>query len=379
MPLTRIKTGKIYFTHFDETELDTFWDISPKGSVAPFSLTERRGFLRIKHNETEEPTRILFNIPNIDFVIEIRNEYYPMNEQNIGGLTAFQEIRNKIELLEYFDGSQGQSINYTHMRLKKHGQMYEGYGSKDGGFVWTLIGAKTSKEMEKIGFVLYGEPNENNEPFDIDYLSIYESTDVYVKNLEPNSIVTLLDEFGNVVDKKVCGEKTDYVRLDASKRKIPFNGRIVYVDPTKTKMLETELMEIWGGDVFYNGLCLDFYVKDQKVDIFDFYLGNMDNGVIELPVEVENPCEEPVRDIYIRVEPYKWYFGHQWVEIAQDDYGVPGDYKKEIYLGHIYPGERHYFWLRIKRHLLEEVPQHHDYKFRIIATNDDYKPYENSG
>lgn len=373
--LTRIRSGKIYYTDFDEIHLDNFWSVSPSSKVGErYSLEERNGFLRLKHATSEFPTRLLFDMPKLEqFVLEIKNEYYPSVEGNEGGLTAFQEVRNKLELLEYFDGAKGVSVNYSHMRLRKVGNTFEGYGTKDGKH-WDLIGAKTTNEMEKIGFVLYGLDGVTSEPMDIDYMSVFRDTHLHVQNLEPDTVVEIFDDVGVYVGSSTVKKNEDSVRIDVSHMPMPFKGFLRWNDPTGTFVDDTPMMEIWGGDTFWSGVYLDFYIDDDKLLIEeDFDLGNMKDGVIEVPVEVENPTEEPIREIYLDVLPYYYYSGHKWVNIAQDNFGVPGSYQRTIYIGDIFPGERHFFWLKIRRVPAEQEAQFHPYKFRIMAYND-FKP-----
>lgn len=364
MPLlNRLSSGKIYFDDFTETALNPIWQPSPTDPNR-YSLTERAGYLRMKHGDT--PFYLLMDMPNRDFVFEIKNDYNPVMVSDAAGIVVFRDNEARIELIECYDPVKGPS-NYTHMRMVRKGNQFTGYGSRDNGQTWEIIGSALADGMTKIGLVVHHPNVTNSVPFDVDYVKVFGDTTFIVGNLTPGMVIELLNPVGQVVVSTPCPSGRDFVEIDLTNFPIPYTGSLrVKKDG---QVLETSpLMEIWGGDMFWYGLTLEVYKdgvllpKDR-----DTTLGGMVNGVIEVVLTIKNPSSEPVYNVRVYRSPYFQYRGYEWVLLAHDESGVPGEYGESLTFDSIYPGEEKKFWLKVQKRYPHDASFARDHKFLLCV------------
>lgn len=347
MPLVnKLSSGKIYSDDFTDTQLNPIWQASPT-DPSRYSLTDRTGYLRLKHGDT--PLYLFMDVPNRDFVFEIQNDYAPIQDSDTAGIVAYRDTNSRIELLEYFNSADNSSVTYTHMRMQKKGELYTGYGSKDNGKTWEIIGASSAQDITKVGLVINGPQIGNAANVDIDYVRVFESSKIVISNLTPGMEVRLIDADGVIVESQICQVGKDNLWIDLATRPIPFTGQLSVLENGIVK--ETSpTMDIWGGDTFWYGLLVEVYHDNTLVpkDI-ETQLGHMINGIIEDVFVIKNPGEDPITNVKAVIAQYFDYQGFDWVEIAEDIGGSPGAYSNEVFLGLMQPAEERKVWIKVTK------------------------------
>lgn len=367
MPLlNRLSTGKILEDNFTSTALNEMWQPSPT-DPSRYSLTEKPGYLRLKHGDS--PIYMLIDLPNRDFVFEIKNEYNPTKDQDTGGIVVFRDETHSVQLLEYFDSQKGVGMNFTHMRMVRMGSLYSGYGSKDNGATWQLIGTTTSDTVYKIGLIL----NSNVAgavPLDVDYVKIYADKRFLVSNLVPGMRIDLLRPDGTIALTKTCPVGADHLYFDTTNLPAPFVGKLRVWNASGVLKETSEQMSIWGGDLFWYGLLVEIY-KDNKIlpkDI-DTELGPMMSGSIEVRLVIKNPSITPIYGTLVSVKKYHEFHGHEWVQVAQDVGGRAGEFGRTLAIGTLYAGEERTIWLKVSKEFSNDFAMAGDHKFYLEVTN----------
>lgn len=363
--LNRISNGFVFEDKFDKTELNTdIWQVSPSDH-SRYSLTEKPGFLRLKHGDPD--LFILMNTPRYDFVMEVDTKYVPVRPSDQGGIVAYLDNETYIEMLEYYDPKTGTTFAFDRLRMVKRGDLYEGYGSNNNGAMWELIGT-AFMIAPKIGISLHGIQESSSDNLDIDGVRLYRDTKVQVGNLNPGQTVKLLSHTNVIVGTAVCPIDQDYAKIDAQNVNFPFKGKVQIFDTTGFLLDETEVFDdIWGGDVFWYGVKLDFEIDGLLMrQDREHQLGNMESGIIERKGYVINNNDIPIYNIRASVMALSEYHGWEWTDIATDMFGEPGIYGDVINLGHLEPGERVPIWMKITRQPSQQVASLHDYKFRVL-------------
>lgn len=351
--------------HFDSPELNSdIWQVSPSDH-SRYSLTERAGYLRLKHGDPD--LFILMSSPRFDFVMEVDTAYVPIRPTDQGGIVAYRDNNTYIEMLEYFDPITGISIAYDRLRMVRRSDLFEGYGSNDDGKTWDLIGT-SFMTAPKIGFVLHGIQEASSDTLDIDQVRLYRDTKIHVGNLNPGQSVKLLNHLNVVVGEAICRPDTDHVKIDCQNINFPFTGKMKVYDGTGFQLDETEqFTDIWGGDVYWYGVKLDFEIDGLLMrQDREYQLGNMENGIIERKGYVINNNDIPIYNVKANVMALSEYYGWEWTDVASDMFGQPGIYGDTIQLGNLHPGERVAIWMKVIRQPAQQIASLHDYKFRVL-------------
>lgn len=364
--LNRLSTGRILEDDFTSTTLNEMWQPSPS-DPSRYSLTENPGYLRLKHGDI--PLYILMDLPNRDFVFEIKNTYNPTKEDDTGGIIVFRDESHFVQLLEYFDAEKGVGLNFTHMRMVRTGSLYSGYGSKDGGLTWQLIGTTTSDTVNKIGLVLNNNP-VGGVPLDIDYVKVYSDRRILIGNLAPGMQIDLLKSDGTKVASKKCPVGADHIYIDMTNLPAPFYGKIRVWNASGVLKETSDNMNIWGGDVFWYGLVVEVY-KDNNLlpkDV-ETELGPMMSGSIEVKLIVKNPSIAPIYNTLISVKKFHEFHGYEWAHVAEDLGGTPGEYDYSLNLGTLYAGEERTIWLKVSKQFTNDFAMAGEHKFYLEVTN----------
>lgn len=366
--LSRLSTGRIMEDDFADGFLQYTWEPSPSDTTR-YSVTDRAGSLRLKHGDV--PLYLLMDLPNRDFVFEMKNDYNPRVEGDSGGIIAYYNEEQYIQLLEYFDATRGVAINYTHMRMVRKGSVYSGYGSKDGGNTWELIGSTSSDDINKIGLVLNSpSPTTGAVPMDVEYIRIYSDRRILIGNLASGMRIELLRPDNTVVASRTCPPGADHVYLDMTNLPVPFAGKLRVYNSTGDLKETTDELSIWGGDVFWYGLLVEIYndagllPTDRETE-----LGPMLAGHIEMKLTIKNPGAVPITNTIVSVKQFHEFHGHQWVMLADNIGGNPGPYSKSINIGTLYGGEGRPIWVRVSKEFTNDFGFAGDHKFYLEVTN----------
>lgn len=363
--LNRISSGLVLIDNFDSPTLNTnVWQASPTDS-SRYSLTERSGYLRLKHGSPD--LFVLMNTPRFDFVLEVDTDYQPVRPTDQGGIVAYLDNDNYIEMLEYFDSVTGITKAFDRLRMIRRSDLFEGYGSNDNGLTWELIGT-AFMTAPKIGMVLHGIQETSSDVLDIDAVRIYRDTKLHVGNLNPGQIAKLYSKTGVLLGEATCAEDADYAKIEGQNINFPLEGRVRLYDKTGFLLDETDVIkDIWGGDVFWYGIQLNFEMDGLLLrPDREHQLGNMQGGVIERKAYIINNNDIPVNAVKASIQALGSYVGWEWVDIAEDSFGEPETYMDVLDLGTLNPGAKVPIWIKITRRSSQQIASLHDYKFRVV-------------
>lgn len=362
--LNRISSGLVFLDEFATDRLNPVWQVSPSDE-SRYSLTERPGYLRLKHGDPD--LFILMNSPRFDHVFEMDVDYSPVRASDQGGIAAFRDKDTRIEMLEYYDPDKGTAQQWGVIRMKRTGDLFEGYGSNDTGKTWELVGV-SYLTAPKIGMTLKGIQESSSDTLDVSVARVYRDTTVQVGNISAGMTVQLLSKTGTKLAEAKCEQDKDYVKVDVSKLRFPLEAQIKLFNASMFEIAATAVMtDVWGGDVYWYGMKLDLEVDTilMRQDR-EYQLGNMQGGLIEKKVFVVNNNDITLTNVRVSVAAFSEYFGWEWVDIAEDVYLQPGIYQDGLLLGTIQPQEKVPIWFRIKRQPEQQIASLNDYKFRIV-------------
>lgn len=366
MPLfQKLSSGKIFEDYFAGGSMNPSWQASPT-DPARYSVTDKPGYLRLKHGDT--PLYFLVDMPNRDFVFEVQTDYTPTDLNESAGIVVFQDNKRRMELLEYIDPESQAVVNYTHMRVSRKGSLYTGYGSRDGGTKWEIIGSGAADGMTKLGLVVNHATGAN---FDVQDAKIFSDTLVSFGNLKPGMRVELCDATNTqVISEATCPATQDYVYISLAALPIPYNGVLKIYSETGTLLEMLPAADIWGGDSYWYGLMLDVKWNGVQMTVDkETALGYMNNGIIETYVEVTNPGTDPVHGVRASKATLGSLKGSEWVQLAEDVGNAPGVYNQALYLGTINPGETRKVWIKITKDMQDALANIGNRKFLLQFTN----------
>lgn len=342
--LQKLEGGKIFEDLFSSTTLNPAWEQSVTDATR-FSLSERAGYLRLKHGDTSYS--LMMDMPNRDCVFEIGVDYNPQIQLDTGGIIVFRDVDTNVQLVNYFNPTS--PTIYQKMRLVKSGDEYAGYGSKTNGATWELIGTTSLENMHKLGLTINGKVETNSVPMDVDYVRIYGSTQCSVNNMTPGMKARLYNSGGTLLSTVTCLAGMDTVSFDLTTMSIPFIGKIEVEDLAGTKYPLSN-QEIWGGDIFWYGSLIELTHNGVPINVVDeTKLGSMVNGRIEAKITMRNPSSEMIPHVIVTPQLYFDYVGGDWVKIAEDVGGIPGDVKDSLSIDFVLPGGIREFWLIITK------------------------------
>ena len=370
--LNKVLNGLMFMDDFNSTALKMEYTLS-SSDPERYSLTERLGYLRLKHGG--EPFLVLLDSPDTDFVFEISNDYVPKLESDFSGMIAWKSMDDYVELLEWYDTNQDTAITYPYMRLEKVGLSYTGYGSQDGR-TWSLIGTIKLPGAGKIGLIINGPQEEDSVPFDVDYIKVFRNKYLQITNLKPGYVVQLFSEESDLLEELVVGDMENGAKLDLTNYICPFNGKVRISNGTGEELLYSDI-KVQQGDVYYYGDVLDVYhVTDSGEELLiltqDVFLGTMSGGNILQRFRVHNNTQNDFHNVMINVLPYDFNFGHQWVTLATEDIETEevGEFNKPLDLGDIPQGESRYFWMKVTRDASHMIASTDPYRFTLLVLND---------
>lgn len=369
--LKRVQSGLFFEDTYRTRALGDNYTLSPS-DFTRVSLTERQGFLRLKHGE--EPLFLFIDdLENLnEYVVEFHNLYNPTSVGDEGGVIVYKNDTEKLELVEYFDEVKGVAMTYPYIRLHRNGDIYSAFYSNDGE-EWEYLGSETfSGKGAKVGFFLYGSEGQD---LDIDYIKVYKSPNVVIQGVPKNYNVKLFDGEGQLVSNNRATK--DHANIFLKMLDIPFpdDFTIQITDDSGELVGQTELSHCELGDEYRFQYALDVHVIREEGDFqakieTKNYLGNVENHegdmYLERLIRVHNPFETyAFRNV--QVEPVKYEDeGYLGVVLARDLDGVKSSFVTKLSLGDILPKKNVYMWIRAYRGDVEVT----DLNFQLNFTSD---------
>lgn len=387
--LLRAKVGVLFFDDFNDTHLQERWVATPSLS-SRFSLTERPGYLRVKHSDT--PTYIVTDMPQSNrMMIELKNDYKPIIPSDTGGLVVFKTLLDRVELVEYYDEDIDASRSYLYMRLVRRDDMFDGYGSQDGTS-WELIGSTRIKDAAKIGICLSGLPDVSSKNLDVDYIAMYSDRFSYVGNLEPNMTVQLYDTNDNIKDEQIVGADSSVAVFDMFSYPLPFEGYYKLYSPSGVILGQTPLQTLNPGDEFQyimninvkfqrmitvveedpitgHGVPVTSFISDVPFVLDSIVnIGNIDGPDIEGKVIIENLDNAAIVNLKASIGRYANDYSTHSVQLSPDNNGAPGVYQDSVIIS-IPAHSSSFFWIKIIPSELNTITRFDNFKYKLILSN----------
>lgn len=297
------------------------------------------GQLHVIHTEYE--TTALFDLPNRpNLLIEASADYVPALDGDEGGILVWRSAINRLDFLESVYTTDGE---YAMWRAKKVGSDWFFYAKKNG--VWEFIDNAPIAGV-KAGLVL----KNNGTGFinmAVDHVILCEGDYFIVSNIDDRFSLEIYDENNNLVDS--YGVEANHNGIEVYMDTIPFTG---YLKLYKDGVLEDEsdLLTIYGGDVYAYGPNLDIYWNGSELDHFDpTYLGKLRNNELNIKMSVVNNTEFDSTGVSLAVKQYKQDTGFSFVDVALDYDGTPGTFGDTVLIGDVAAGQSKDFWVKIVR------------------------------
>lgn len=332
MSLFKKEDGLIFSDDF--TEATSRWLLSPQDNC---TFSDRA--LVLTHSEVE--TVAMFELPERDsLLIEVSANYVPELEGDEGGLLIWKSSINRLDFLESMYTTTGE---YTVWRAKKKRNQWYFYAKKDG--VWEFFDS-APLDAKWAGVVLKSL-GTGFKDMQVDKVVACESDSITVANIDDAFSVELCDSEGTVISHLDVAPGGGGVEIVLPE--IPFQGSIKLY---KGDLLEdaTETITMYGGDVYAYGYDLDIYWKGTELsDLSTNYLGKLVSNQLLEKMVVKNNMSFPVDNISIALRQYKEDVGWQFVDIALDSVGSPGDFTDSLQIGTLNPGESCEFWVKVTK------------------------------
>jgi hypothetical protein len=386
--LERARTGDIFFDDFDGPTLDERWVVTPS-LASRYSLSERPGYLRVKHAESS--TYILTDIPATnEMLFEIKNDYKPVVSNDIGGIVVYKTSTDRVELIEYYDPILDATRNYLYVRMYKSGDVFDGYGSQDG-ILWELIGSARIEDAVKIGIVLNGVPNVLSVPLDVEYAAMYSDRFIYVENLEEGMITKLFDKDNNLIEEQTVQPGFSVVKFDMFSRLLPFEGYIELYSPSNVLLYKTPCERLYPGDEFQYIMNIDVRFQ-RRVFVVEYdsygtpvskpkfisnvdleldqvtHIGDMEGAYVEGILTIKNLDAEDIINLEASIGLYSELYGTGMIQLALDNYGEPGNYQDKVIIN-VPAGSSTNIWIKISATSIPTLSKYDVFKYKLVLKN----------
>jgi hypothetical protein len=365
MNTVRLIKGEIFFDDFDLINLDSRWTILPQDS-SRYSLTERSGFIKLLHGTVD--LMMLTDEPGASYVMDIRNEYVPLEDSDQAGIIIFRTQDDSLELLEYYDPTKDSSIVYEYLRVIKQGSIYTFYGMNTLGGTWELIGSVEYTSAGKVGLIVKGLQDALSQDLQIDFVRIYQSQEIQFLNVPFGYMVTMCYSNGQIASAAKVADQysgvnllfTDIPNLDAYFQIFDTNNQLVHTSAT---------FPVCGGDVYFYGavLTVDVNGNDMSQDT-DYFLGYFQNSVINFTIEISNTYNLDFLGVTLQAVQYDTDPSYTMVTFDIDPAGTFT--ASQLSLGTIVANGSATVYGRITRNVtLDNPPDITPYKFNLQLEN----------
>jgi len=294
---------------------------------------------------SDQDTMVLFDLPQNEheLLLQVTADYVPTKAGDEGGIIIWKDGYFKLEFLESLDTT---TREYSQWRAHKIGTRWE--FSADRGSGYELFDS-AFLDATKAGVILKNPYEDGYEPLRLDRVILCRGTKVSVGNLGPGYTVYLCDENGYEVRSLVVPPEHSGVEFELPT--IPFTGMIRVFDVGNVFLSSIGPTVMYGGDIFLLGTDLEVWWNGKELSVDgSTYLGTMYDNQILVQMEVRNPTTATyAKDIKVSVLQYLNEFGYEWVDVAPDVGGVPGEFADQINIGDLAPQEVKYIWVKVTR------------------------------
>lgn len=340
----RVESGLIFDDDFDT--LDSRWSVSPSHQSSVYDA--ENGLLTLQHSDNGY-TSALFELPQEEdeLLFEVQASYFPQEVGDEGGLVIWKSALEKLEFFESLDNSQ--EGDYSYWRVTKRNNLWSFFAYKNGA--WELFDSSVCINPVLAGVALSNPPRVGYVDLGIRRAFLCRGKHVTVGNVSSGYKLQLLDEGNAIINEQVVPEHHAGATMELPW--IPFKGKIRIVDMAAggVTLVDSDVVEMYGGDVFMSGTDLTVFWKGMELDAYNpTRLGAMkNNNLLEKMTLANTTSGNVAEDIVIRVAIFRESWGWEWVDIANDVNGEPGNMADSIQMGNLQAGETRDFWVHITR------------------------------
>lgn len=340
----RVESGLIFDDGFDT--LDSRWSVSPSTQSTVYNETERS--LTLKHSD-KGYTTALFELPQgeDELLFEVHANYVPHTVGDEGGLLIWKSAMEKLEFFESLDTTlEGE---YSYWRVVKRNNLWSFFAYKGGS--WELFDSAVIVDTVLAGIALSGEPKEGFESLGIRRAFLCRGKHVTVGNVSSGYKLQLLDANDVVINEQVVPEHHAGANMELPW--IPYTGKIRVIDVKAGNIVKatTTVTDIYGGDVFMAGTDLTVFWDGMELDQLNpNRLGALkNNNLLEKMTLANTTSGDVAENIELKIAVFRDSWGWEWVDVAQDNKGEPGEFSDAIKLGDLQAGQTVDFWVHITR------------------------------
>jgi hypothetical protein len=338
MALFRKEYGMIFDDNFMEDS--GLWTYSPSGNC---TLDTVGGVIRLRHGVTSD-TRMLTNLPNErTLLMEVTATYVPTEDDDTGGLLIWRDAVNKLEFLESKDTIDG---DYRIWRAVKDGNQWKFFAKKNNG--WEFFdSAPFTATMA--GVILKAAPDGLiNQDILVDRVVVCKGTKVQVGNIDAGRRVDLCNRIGDVIDSRTASSSSTGAEFELPS--VPFRGSLKLYGADDLLVDQTDVIDIYGGDVFLCGADLHVIWNSHELDRYNANsIGPLYDDTLVVRMSVFNPVVPLAKNVTLAVMKYQQEFGYEWADVARDMAGSPAAFGDNASLGDIPINESRDFYVRFTR------------------------------
>ncbi|RJS60104.1 hypothetical protein [Bacillus sp. PK3_68] len=319
---------------FDEK----FDAIGPEWSTSdPANIKIENNALKLTHSSLRD-VFILRDIPASAGAFEADITYNPTAINDRGGLLLFNATNETAELLESEDAALSALEN---IKVIRNNDTFNFYMQRNGLF--ELIDS-VSYPFSKIGFVLKQGDAAEFVPLYVERFIATKSNCLQVKNLMSGYKVELISGMDIITG---MSDVSGVVELTLPH--LIMTGTLRIYDETN-KLIDEKTADFAGGDIYYCGTFLEIRKEGTPLNEANPNgLGRMENGVLEVKLDVYNPTSIIANNIQLAVQQYSGQFGYEWADIAADIEGVPGIYQDTLHIPSIEGNSMVSFWIKVEK------------------------------
>jgi len=325
MNIIRLISGMLFFEEFDSTQLDSRWTVTPNDALR-YSLVERPGFLKMFHGI---PDLYLLTIEPDNYVVDIKNEYVPINNSIHAGICAYKTMQSQLEVSEYYDETQDAAFVYQFIRLEKDGNVYTAYGKNLDQSSWELVASCEFKSSGKFGMSLKGPQTEGASDYNLDYFRVYKNHTIQILNVPLDYTIHLVDETDSVIGTRRVSNTFSGVSFETDKIP-PFVYYFRVYDTNGVLVCTSTPTSMCGGDIYFYGAVPMVSIDGNSLyQDTDYFLGYFTNTDIPFKIDISNPYSNEFNSSTLSAIQYLEDEGYKCVRFSST---LDGEYTNSIVL-----------------------------------------------
>lgn len=332
-----VADGFVYSTDFSNG-IDHAWIISPNGMEYADVLQD--GGLILTPSGDFKSVLALYSDLRLGsfYTVEAELSYNPSSAVDNAGIVLWSSDEDAVYLSVVAGGKQ-----YQKLRLKVAGERCEAYAQPQGESAWEIVGTAFVSQDPLPGLYV-----EGGAPLVVSKVTITRDIKVTLGGVPAGYKAAVYDEMDNV--KSVVPSQNGACIIPLPEGLIT-RGRIVLLDNVGSAVVSTELMDIYGGSIFwYNTSNLVVHIDGMPVNIGEpLELGGLTNGLLVKRIDIYNPTDKDIAGVTVKADCFNVTVAQDWIRFAPDANGVPGYYDEQVYIPSVPAGGSTTCWMKIER------------------------------